>query len=100
LLFTLNTFLELLNLHTTRRTSNGTASEFYPPLNVANARAFSTIATTKSLADGSAIGVGVDQGSSNFIIHESLITFTLLELISSVSSHSPTGTVRHDLQVT
>jgi 4'-phosphopantetheinyl transferase superfamily len=89
-LLSLDTFLELLNLHTTRRTSNGTTSKLYPPLDVANARAFSTIATTKSLADGSAIGVGVDQGSSNFIIHESLITFMLLELISSVFSHSPT----------
>jgi fatty acid synthase subunit alpha, fungi type len=65
------------------------------PLDVANAKAFSAIAATNSLTDGSAIGVGVDQGSSNFILHESLITFTLLELISSVPSHNPTFVCRN-----
>ena len=65
------------------------------PLDVANAKAFSTIAATKRLTDGSAIGVGVDQGSSNFILHESPITFMLLELISSVPSHNPTFVCRN-----
>ena len=39
------------------------------PLDVANAKAFSNIAATNGLGDGSVIGVGVDQGVSNFILH-------------------------------
>lgn len=40
------------------------------PLDIANAKAFSTITVT---TDGGAVGVGVDQGSSNFILHGQLI---------------------------
>ena len=40
------------------------------PLDVSNAKAFSSIAATNGR---SAIGVGVDQGSSNFILHRLLI---------------------------
>jgi fatty acid synthase subunit alpha len=43
------------------------------PLGVANAKAFSSFAATNGLRDGSAVGVGVDQGLSNFILHGSLI---------------------------
>lgn len=46
------------------------------PLDVANARAISTITATNGLRDGSAVGIGVDQGLSNFILHRSLVTFT------------------------
>ena len=38
------------------------------PLDVANVKAFSTIAATNGLTDGTAVGVGVDQGSSIFIL--------------------------------
>jgi len=48
------------------------------PLNVANAKAFSTIAATNGLTDGSTVGVGVDQ-----------------ELISSVPSHNSTFVSRN-----
>ena len=42
------------------------------PLDVANAKAISSIAAT----NGCAVGVGVDQGLSNFILHGLLISFT------------------------
>ena len=42
-------------------------------LDVANAEAISSIAATNGFKDGSAVGVGVDQGLSNFILHGSPI---------------------------
>ena len=44
-------------------------------LDVANARAISTITAINGLRNGSVVGVGVDQGLSNFILHGSLIPF-------------------------
>jgi fatty acid synthase subunit alpha len=46
------------------------------PLDVANAKAFSSIAAINGPRDNGAVGVGVDQGLSNFILHGSLIPFT------------------------
>jgi fatty acid synthase subunit beta len=47
-------------------------------LDVANANAFSIIATTNGLTDGTAVGIGVDQGLSNFFrLHESLIIYVI-----------------------
>ena len=48
------------------------------PLDVANAKAFSSIAATNGLRDSNAAGVGVDQGLSNFILHGSLIIYVTL----------------------
>ena len=45
------------------------------PLDVANVKAFSSIAATNGPRDCSVVGVGVDQGLSNFILHGSLIPF-------------------------
>ena len=45
-------------------------------LDVANANTISSIAATNGFKGGSAVGVGVDQGLSNFILHRSLIPFT------------------------
>ena len=60
-------------------------------LDVANAKAFSTIAATNGLTDGSTVGFGVDQGSSDFVFHGLLTYIYLLhqsELIFSVPSHN------------
>ena len=46
------------------------------PLDVANVNAISSIAATNGFRDGCAVGVGVDQGLSNFILHGLLISFT------------------------
>jgi fatty acid synthase subunit alpha len=45
------------------------------PLDVTNAKSISSIAATNGIRDGSAVGVGVDQGLSNFFLHGSLIPF-------------------------
>ena len=47
------------------------------PLDVGNAKAISSIATTNGFRDGSAVGVGVDQGLSNFVLHGSLIIYVI-----------------------
>ena len=67
------------------------------PLDVANVKAFSRITATNNLRDG-AVGVGVDQGLSSFILHGSLIIYVTLELISSVPSHNPTFVSRNFTQ--
>jgi fatty acid synthase subunit beta len=46
------------------------------PLDDANANAISSIAATNGFRDGSAVGVGVDQGLSNSFFMGSLIPFT------------------------
>ena len=48
------------------------------PLDVASAKAFSSIAATNGFRDGSAqaVGVGVDQGLSKVILHGLLIQYT------------------------
>ena len=49
------------------------------PLDVANAKAFSAIAATNGFTDGTVVGVGVDQGLSNFFIllHRLLIIYVI-----------------------
>ena len=66
------------------------------PLDVANANAISSIAASNGFRDGSAVGVGVDQGLSNFILQSIAHTiYVILELISSVPSHNPTFVSRN-----
>ena len=68
-----------------RATFNPKASEYSQeklsvqvPLDVANAKAFSSIAATNGLRDSNTAGVGVYQGLSNFILHRSLIIYITL----------------------